>query len=152
MIGNIGQCPVCRQKISAYEPHDIDKGYDFHPHCWIKHAGIKISKLEKKLEKKTITMEEAQELQDCKEMLLKALSDLDMKPSPKKIIDKNPNLITRPDIRNDFSHKSLENTIQTQVLLREARWELEKRLEAQKQLNEPQGSDIIKDNKLVHIK
>ena len=125
MNSNIGQCPICRIQIDAYEPHDIDNGHDFHPHCWIKHITMKISRLDSKLNKKTITLEEAEELQESKTMLMRSLDEMNHKIIPKKIIEKNLNLITRPELREEYLHSNLEKKMDKQKLLREIRWNAE---------------------------
>lgn len=123
----IGQCPICHLGISGPEEHVVDTGRDYHVACWIKHLGIRIAILEKKFEKKEITFEEAQELKEAKEMVFKETQNTN---KPKKLPKHNfcsnsPNLITRPETRQQFSRSALKEAMESSEQRRLQRWKME---------------------------
>lgn len=123
----VGYCPICLRVIDAAEEHYVDSGKDYHTPCWIKFVGIKIARLERKLERKDITLEEAAELKEYTELLFKEIKDLN---TPKKLPKHNfcsnsPNLITRPETRQQFSRSAIKEAMERSEQRRLQRRKLE---------------------------
>lgn len=123
----VGHCPICLRVIDAVEEHYVDSGKDYHTPCWVKFVGIKIAKLERKLERKDITLEEAAELKEYKELLYKEVKDLNTsKKLPKhNFCSNSPNLITRPETRQQFSRSAIQETLKRSEERRLQRWKSE---------------------------
>lgn len=118
----VGQCPVCRRSVYSLDSHTIDHGIDYHPQCWIKANCIKISRLDRKAERKDITLEEAEELKDLKTLLQKEINDNNNATQQKKLNRNLGYLVTKPQHREQILHSNIEKEIKRTDTLRFNRW------------------------------
>lgn len=120
----VGICPTCRRNVYFMESHYIDSGEDYHESCYVKHLCIVKKKLDTKKIKGSITLDEAQELKDTEQLLIRATSKDEScnMYSPKRKYD---NLVCKPEIREDFLRSNLENKMKLLEKDRGQRWAFE---------------------------